>query len=72
MNIRYKADSLKLTVIDNGKGFTVPRRITDLASTNRMGMIGMQERAKLLNGILKIKSRPGKGTVVQASCPIPE
>ena len=72
VNGRYKADSLKLTVVDNGKGFAVPRRITDLASTNRMGIIGMQERVKLLNGIININSRPGKGTVVQATCPIPE
>ena len=72
VNVRYNRHSLRLTIADNGTGFMVPERITDLASTGRLGIVGMQERVKLLNGILNIKSRVGKGTVVQATCPIPE
>jgi signal transduction histidine kinase len=54
-------------VCDNGKGFD-PDVIR--ASGRASGIIGMRERAMIVGGALKITSRPGSGTRVEASLPI--
>ena len=61
-----------LTVIDNGVGFEPPEEIANLASIGKLGMAGMQERARLLGGSLKILSEPGKGTQVVTDVPLQE
>ena len=40
--------------------------------TRGLGLLGMKERAKLLGGVLSIKSRPGVGTEVAVEIPIPK
>ena len=70
--VRLEAGAGKIRVIitDNGKGFEVPVQISDLSSTGKLGLIGMQERVRLLGGVLEIKSEPGKGTSVTVEAPI--
>ncbi|SPF32520.1 Integral membrane sensor signal transduction histidine kinase [Candidatus Sulfopaludibacter sp. SbA4] len=64
--IGLRADDAKITVTvqDNGRGFS-------RNGTKGLGLIGMQERVDGLGGTLKIQSGPGKGTVVEASLPLP-
>lgn len=47
-------------VEDNGKGF-VPARA---GGAERLGLIGMRERAEALGGTLTIESAPGEGTTI--------
>ena len=72
VNITVKLDSnnVKMTIIDNGKGFSTSRLTGDLAREGKLGVLGMEERARLIGGDLKIKSEPGKGTTVLARAPI--
>ena len=63
-------NSIKMTVSDNGKGFEPPERMGDLASIGKLGLAGMQERARLLGGSLKVESEPGKGTTVVVEAPV--
>jgi two-component system CheB/CheR fusion protein len=59
-------NSLQLSVRDDGPGF-------DLAEASHNGGLGfstMQERARLANGKLSIKSRPGQGAEVSVVVPI--
>ena len=49
---------------DNGGGFKPPERIGDLAAGGKLGLVGMEERARLIGSILKIDSLPGKGTTI--------
>ena len=51
-----------MTVTDNGQGFEVPGRAEEMVSAGRLGLMGMYERAWLLDGNLQIKSAPGQGT----------
>jgi signal transduction histidine kinase len=37
-----------------------------------VGLLGMQERVRLLNGHLTIDSQPGTGTVISIEIPIEE
>ncbi len=50
-----------LTVADNGAGFDV-----DTVTPNRYGLMGINERVRLLHGSLQIERAPGKGTRVEA------
>ena len=42
----------------------------DLVRTGKLGLAGMEERARLINGSVKIESEPGKGTTVMVEAPI--
>ena len=72
VNITVKLDSnnVKMTITDNGKGFLTSRLTGDLAREGKLGVLGMEERARLIGGDLNIKSEPGKGTTVLAIAPI--
>jgi PAS domain S-box-containing protein len=63
--------NIKLTVTDDGQGFATPDKIEGMVSAGRLGLMGMGERAKLLNGTLRIKSAPGKGTEITVTLPRP-
>jgi signal transduction histidine kinase len=53
---------IRLLVQDDGHGF-LPQREKGL------GLLGMEERVKHLNGRLRVESQPGSGTIVQADLP---
>jgi PAS domain S-box-containing protein len=55
-----------LSVRDNGKGFDLGERS---AHQRGLGLISMQERLRLLNGLFRIHSRPANGTKVCAWIP---
>jgi signal transduction histidine kinase len=62
-----------VSVVDDGRGFDVARTLgQDGPHDESVGLIGMQERVRLLNGNLEIRSVPGAGTVVRVSAPIEE
>jgi two-component system sensor histidine kinase UhpB len=57
-----RADGRKmLRVTDDGRGFN------DAVETapGSLGIMGMRERARLAGGRLRVRSRPGHGTVVE-------
>ena len=64
-------NDIKMTVTDDGQGFEAPEKIEGMVSAGRLGLMGMHERARLLNGTLQIKSTPGKGTEISVRLPWP-
>ena len=56
--------TLTLTVEDDGRGF-------DVAAKKRvsLGLRNLEHRAGILQGTLNIESAPGRGTLVEVSCP---
>lgn len=70
ITMEFGDDRVVLTVNDNGKGFELPQRIGDLASAGKLGLVGMQERARLIGGRLTIQSEIGKGTTATVEVPI--
>ena len=64
IRLKFTRSRVKLTVSDNGGGFEPPDTLSDFAAEGKLGLIGMQERARLLNGKLLVKSRAGRGTTV--------
>ena len=65
-----RPDGITMTVSDDGHGFAVPTRIEELASAGHLGIMGMAERARLLNGELEVTSAPGEGTRVTTRLPV--
>jgi len=59
-----------LTINDNGKGFELPQRVSDLASVGKLGLAGMEERVRLIGGTLLLQSKPGEGTTVTVEVPL--
>ena len=61
-------NELRLVVRDNGLGF-----VNDGAAGERsLGLLGMRERAQLVDGEISIKSHPGRGTTVTLRMPMLE
>jgi len=61
-----KADALILEVRDNGKGFNAQ----ESRARRSLGLVGMQERALLLNGELNVEGVPGVGTTMTLRIPL--
>lgn len=57
---------LKLTVVDNGRGFITNK----VSETEALGLVGMRERAALVDGVLDVQSGIGKGTQVNLEIPV--
>ena len=68
--VEFDDKKVRMTIRDNGKGFTLPEKAGDLLKKGKLGLAGMQERIQLLNGSLKIESEPGKGSAVVIEAPI--
>jgi signal transduction histidine kinase len=58
---------LRLSVEDDGVGFSVQEALTKRGS---FGLAGMSERVALLGGEFHVTSRPGRGTRVSIELPI--
>ena len=70
VEIEFGEHKTRISVIDNGKGFKLLGSLVDLARTGRLGLAGMEERARLLGGSLRLESEPGKGTTVIVEAPV--
>jgi len=70
VEVRFLPDTFQMKITDNGHGFDVPARLDDLVSSGRLGLLGMQERIRMLDGTLIIQSEPGMGTTVIVKTPL--
>ena len=66
IQLREEADKLILEVQDNGRGLTG----RELSGAKSLGLLGMRERATMLDGEVNIISRHGKGTTVGVRIPL--
>ena len=69
ISLRHDGDVLAVIIEDDGAGFEPEQRT--LTPGSGMGLLCMEERARLVDGTLRISSRPGQGTVVCATLPVP-
>jgi signal transduction histidine kinase len=68
VSLTVDPECVELCVTDDGRGFD-PQALT--ADDRRsFGLIGLRERARLLNGSLDITSKPGEGAQVRVRVPI--
>jgi signal transduction histidine kinase len=64
INVRQAADSLLLTIQDDGCGF-------DMRESG-LGLLGIGERVANLGGSFRVESQPGKGALLAVSLAMPK
>ncbi|MGZ6778714.1 MAG: GAF domain-containing sensor histidine kinase [Mycobacterium sp.] len=65
------ADTARLEIVDDGVGFDTFERPLGSDEMGGYGLLSMAERAEIVGGRLNIRSRPGAGTAVTATIPLP-
>jgi len=70
VEIKFDEGKTTVSVIDNGKGFDLEGGLAELPRAGKLGLAGMEERVRLLEGNMKIESKPGKGTRVMIELPV--
>jgi len=61
---------VSLIIEDNGQGFDADAVMRAPATQGKLGLLGMQERVKLIGGSLEIESTPGAGATVFVRLPL--
>jgi signal transduction histidine kinase len=72
--LRFAIDAgaiARLEILDNGIGFDTFENPLGSDEMGGYGVLSMAERAELVGGRLNIRSRPGSGTTVTATIPVP-
>lgn len=64
--LRFQGESLILEVTDNGVGISAHQ----IDAAHSLGLLGIKERALLLNGTVQISGTKGKGTNVKVIIPL--
>jgi signal transduction histidine kinase len=60
VTLKYVGNEVVLTVEDNGKGLENGANMNG----NGFGLVGIQERARMIGGTCLVNSRPGQGTIL--------
>ncbi len=69
VTLAVRGHNFCVSVSDSGRGFRVPQN-GQAATSGRLGLVGMYERAALLSGRLRIWSKAGRGTRVAVEAPL--
>ena len=69
LEVEFSTEKVKVRISDNGQGFELPPVIDDFAYSGKLGLTGMRERAKLIDGTLTIRSDLEKGTILVLEVP---
>ncbi len=64
-------DIARLEIADDGVGFDTFEHPLGSDEMGGYGLLSMAERAEIVGGRLNIRSRPGEGTIVTATIPLP-
>ena len=67
--IALQAAGVKVRVLDNGQGFDVEAMLLSAGRRGRIGLAGIYERVRLLDGACEIDSRPGGPTTISITLP---
>lgn len=70
VRLKRRSDVLHLEIEDDGVGFDLGKVQDNYNQRGSLGMVNLHERAELVNGILRLDSRIGRGTRVAVSVPM--
>jgi signal transduction histidine kinase len=69
ISLRRVKNGIQLRIKDNGQGFAVEAQHAAIEE-KRLGLLGMQERVRLMDGLFLVRSAPGAGTTLVAEIPL--
>jgi signal transduction histidine kinase len=67
--LRGQPGRITMAVGDNGRGFRLTGSLSELGKKGKLGLLGMDERARLVGGTLEIRSMPSGGTTIRVELP---
>lgn len=67
--MKCQGNEASITISDNGKGFELPKQLSDFAGQGKLELTGMAERTRLIGGELEVGSQIGKGTTTIVKAP---
>jgi two-component system, NarL family, sensor histidine kinase UhpB len=70
LSVGFEPACVRATVTDDGRGFNRSQATAPSGEVAGLGLLGMRERAFLLDGSVTIASEPGRGTIVQVKIPL--
>ncbi len=70
LQVSLQGGELRVVVRDDGRGFD-PRAKVDVGRSSGLGLAGIEERVRLLDGTFELTSEVGKGTSILVSIPVP-
>jgi two-component system sensor histidine kinase UhpB len=70
--LQLSEGAVDLRIEDDGRGFNPQNASRDAVELQRLGLLGIRERAELLGGVVSIESAPEKGTCLEVSIPLGE
>jgi len=68
VELAYRDDAVSVLIVDNGRGFDINKVMSDKVH-HSWGLLGIQERASLLGGQVRVDTQPGAGTIVMITIP---
>jgi signal transduction histidine kinase len=68
ITVQKLKSGVRLEIKDNGQGFEMNQEFA-VKRKKRLGLFGMQERARLVRGDFSVSSLPGRGTTVRVRVP---
>jgi PAS domain S-box-containing protein len=71
IRLRQLPRAVCMEIADNGRAFSQPKQ-TNGNGRQPLGLLGMQERVRLVNGQFAIESVPRRGTTVRVEIPLPD
>jgi len=69
VNLEHAADWVRVAVRDWGQGFDAAEALRRAAHGRSLGLVGMKERARLLDGVCNVISEPARGTTITVMIP---
>ena len=70
VNLRLAGDGAVLQIADDGCGFEPNDVLAHREDAGGLGLRGMHERTKLIGGALRVKSRPGRGALIEVEAAV--
>jgi signal transduction histidine kinase len=68
--LERRSDLVSLIIEDDGNGFDTEIVVRNAPTRGSLGLLGMQERVKLVGGGLEIESTAGAGTTIFVRLPL--
>lgn len=72
VTVRKKEDRVSFHIVDDGKGFNLPLYSMRDPALKGLGLATMEERVRMLGGLLEMRSQKGKGTQIAFTVPTRE
>jgi two-component system sensor histidine kinase DegS len=70
VTLGYGPDAVGVSIEDDGKGFDPTGVSRNWGQSDKFGLSGMRERAKLFGGSLDVDTAPGEGTKITVRIPV--